>query len=247
MNFIGQIEHFNLDDFECYIDRMAHLLKLNEIVDNASKISFLVSTGGADLYKVAKTLVAPKKPEEFKYDDLVKKLKTHFQRKTNVTAERFKFLNRNQLPEETIQDYIITIKGLANTCEYESFLDDALKDRLLMGIRNKRVQAKLIDLSKPTFEATCEAALNMEMLEEEIRNMGNDRDSTFVNKVNKGRSNEKEVVAANINSKRRNFQCFYCGRWGHIQKFCNLYNNQRYSNKNFISKRNFARQSTNRN
>lgn len=233
MAFIGQIEYFNLDDdFECYVDRMDHLLKLNKITENSNKVSFLISTGGADLYKILKTLVAPKKPENFQYDELVVKLRLHFQRKTNVTAERFKFLTRNQLAEETMQDYIITIKSLATTCNYGTFLEEVLKDRLLMGIRNKRIQAKLIELSESTFESTCEVALNMEMLEEEVRNMGNDREPTLVNKIGSRRSNEEVRDVATANTNRKKIQCFYCGRWGHIQKFCNLYKKNRFSGKN---------------
>lgn len=89
-NFIGRIEYYNMgDDFQSYIEHMQHLLKLNKIEDSVSKISFMIGVGGAELYKVAKTLVAPRKPEEFTFDDLVKLLIAHFLPKKNITAERF--------------------------------------------------------------------------------------------------------------------------------------------------------------
>ncbi|KAI8115830.1 hypothetical protein CVS40_12017 [Lucilia cuprina] len=111
--FVGSIEFFTLgEDFSLYIRRLNHLLSLNKINDNASKISFLVSLGGPDLFKVLSVLIAPKK---------------------NVIAECFKFFKRMQKHDENLQEYIIELKQMAQHCEFRTFADNALKTTLRHG------------------------------------------------------------------------------------------------------------------
>ncbi|XP_055910453.1 uncharacterized protein K02A2.6-like [Eupeodes corollae] len=238
--FIGRIEYFNTgDNFNSYIERLNHLLKLNKITTDDDKVSFLIGVGGGDLYNISKTLVAPKKPDDLKYDELVQKLVAHFEPKKNITAERYKFLNRNQELDESVSDFIVAIKQLAEGCKYLEFLNEALKDRLLMGLKNKRIQSKLIDADELTWEKACEIALNMELIETEMANMSGGS-AVAVNSVRKKRSDGdrdsrsttvrplgEHAVRGNSRSRMRNFdklQCHFCKKWGHTQKYCYMKN-----------------------
>lgn len=114
--FVGSIEFFTVgEDFSLYIRRLNHLLSLNKIIDNSSKISFLVSLGGPELFKVLSSLIAPKVETDptIIYEELVR----------NVIAECFKFFKRMQKHDENLQEYIVELKQMAQHCEFKTFTD----------------------------------------------------------------------------------------------------------------------------
>lgn len=127
-NFIGNIEHFTTgDDFQDYIERWDHVSVINKTPEN-EKVSLLIGLGGADLFRIIKLVAAPKKPSEFTYNELKKALKNYFEPKRNIIGERFIFHRRQQNADENVCDYIIEIKSLSQTCEFGTFLEDALRD-----------------------------------------------------------------------------------------------------------------------
>lgn len=61
-----------------------------------------------------------------------------------VIAERFHFHQRLQAVGESIADYIAELRRLTTHCEYGAHLDEALRDRLVCGLRNMSIQKKLV-------------------------------------------------------------------------------------------------------
>ena len=56
----------------------------------------------------------------------------------------------NQLPGESVEQYITELYALVETCEYGNLTDDMLRDRIVVGIRNAAVSKRLqldLDLS----------------------------------------------------------------------------------------------------
>ena len=45
----------------------------------------------SETYELVRSLIAPRKPKELVYDNIVKELDTHFTPSVNVIVERFKF------------------------------------------------------------------------------------------------------------------------------------------------------------
>ena len=67
-------------------------------------------------------------PKDKSLDDLIKVLKSHFEPKSLVIAERFIFYRKSQQPGETVVDFVADLRRLARKCEFEAFLDQALRD-----------------------------------------------------------------------------------------------------------------------
>lgn len=76
-------------------------------------------------------------------------------------AERSKFHNRRQQPGETIVEYIVILKHLAASCKFGTFLEDALRDRLISGVSSEELRQKLIS-KDITFIKAQELALKHE-------------------------------------------------------------------------------------
>ena len=63
-------------------------------------------------------------------------LKDHFEPKRLTIAERFTFHRLNKRPGESIAKYDTTLRKLAVTCEFEAYLEEALRDRFICGLRS---------------------------------------------------------------------------------------------------------------
>ena len=57
-----------------------------------------------------------------------------------VITERYKFHKRNQKDGETVALYLAELKRLGERCKFGEFLEDALHDRLVCGLRSKAIQ-----------------------------------------------------------------------------------------------------------
>lgn len=233
-NFIGNIEHFTPgDDFSNYIERVDELLKLNNVKEE-NKVSLLVGICGADLYKIMKSVVAPKSTAEINYDELKKLLKAYFDPKRNTIGERFAFHRRQQKPDESIGDYIIEIKSLSQTCEFGEFLDEALRDKLIFGVHDTAIQRKLANAKDLTFDLACTTAKLMEMTEQNLSDMKNSdsavaairgRKSQYGSKSNKNGASvfsrlSNKDKEDNKNKKSRSMKCFLCNKMGHMVRNC---------------------------
>ena len=58
-----------------------------------------------------------------------------------MTAERFKFHRQNQHESETVAQFVVELKRLALRCEFGTFLEEALRDRLVCG-KKKRANSE---------------------------------------------------------------------------------------------------------
>ena len=70
-----------------------------------------------------------------------------------VIAERFRFYRREQAVGETIAEYEAELRRLATHCQFEAHpLSQALRDRLVCGLRNEATQEHLLSKSDLTLQ-----------------------------------------------------------------------------------------------
>ncbi|KAG5890781.1 hypothetical protein JTB14_016515 [Gonioctena quinquepunctata] len=81
--------------------------------------------------------------------------------------ERFKLNNVKLEQGDTISSFIVKLKKMSESCNFGSFLKDALRDRLVSGL----IQAKLLSESKLTFEKACKIACSLEVAEKHSKDM----------------------------------------------------------------------------
>ena len=62
----------------------------------------------------------------------------HYKPKPPVIGQRFIFHQRVQMPGESVNDFLVELRRLARTCDFNQFLEEALRDRLVCGLANKR-------------------------------------------------------------------------------------------------------------
>lgn len=236
MASIGRISEFNPyeEDIESYVLRLKHFFKANDIKDG-NKVSILITVIGPKVLSVLSDIISPKKIDEESYDDLCKVLIEHYAPKRLVVAERYMFYSRVQKSTETISEFVVAIKHLASSCEFKSFLTDALRDKLISGISNDGIRQKLLS-EELDFNKALAFALRLEQAERQtglfVNNANNGTSKCFnmnmKRNVSKG-GNPNNFTGAKLKSKEgkalcdskaNQFKCFRCGNSEHAAKEC---------------------------
>ena len=161
-----------------------------------------------------------------KYDKVVEKFDEHFQVRKNVIYERARFNKRDQLEGETAEEYITALYALVKTCDYKAELqDEMIRDRLVVGIRDKALSEKLQMEAKLTLESAKKTIRQREAVKEHRQELQGDsrKGHAALEDVTK-RSTHKpprdKGGATSQNSKppfkgRRRDTCTRCGRRKH--------------------------------
>ena len=131
---LGRMQEFEPDteSISAYLEWLQMIFEANDIA--AEKVSVLLVIG-KQKFSLLQNLVAPATPKDKLFDDLIVLLKTHFEPKKLVIAERFKFYRRDQHGGESIMDFVADLRGWTLNCEFETFLDQALHDCFVRGLK----------------------------------------------------------------------------------------------------------------
>ena len=142
---IGQLRDFDRskESFEAYIERLENFMKANG-VKSENQVAVLVTAIGPETYGLLRNLLTPEKPDARSYEELVEILNNHLHPKPLVIAERFNFHNRFRNDSESVADFAAQLKKLSAHCEFGTFLDEALRDRFVCGLRKDPIQRKLM-------------------------------------------------------------------------------------------------------
>ena len=140
---IGAMDKFNpdTDDWSAYVERLDSFFLANEIKDE-KKVALLVTVLGTKSYSLLRNIIAPAKPVDKTYEQLVGAIKSYLDLKPTVIAERFRFHRQDQKEGETIAQYLAQLCKLTEHCEFRDNLEEPLRDRLVCGIMSISIQKR---------------------------------------------------------------------------------------------------------
>ena len=121
---------------------MEQYFEANDIEDE-KKMAVFLSVIGPGPYGILINLVQPGLSKDKTYNELVKALTDHYMPKPLIISERFIFHKRNQKEGATVAAYVVELKKLAIYCEFGAFINEALRDRLVCGLKSENIQKKL--------------------------------------------------------------------------------------------------------
>ena len=96
----------------------------------------------------------------------------------NVTYERYIFNTRTQSDSEPIMDYYAVLLKLSRTCEFETLRDSLIRDRIIVGMRDKAVRKRLLLESKLTLKRCLEISRSCEATNSRLDAMGQNTSSS---------------------------------------------------------------------
>ena len=136
-------------DFEAYAEQLEFFFVANGVTDPKQKKAVLLSNLSAETYQLAKDLVAPTslREDSLTYDTIVERLQKQLKPQKSALVARYEFDNRARNAGETVSQYVAVLKHLATECKLnEAMRLERIRDRLVSGIRDKKMMSELLKL-----------------------------------------------------------------------------------------------------
>ena len=152
MATVARIEEFNSEKerISAYLERVELFLVANDVADG-KQVATLLSMIDSKTHALFRDLLAPEKPASKSLKQLKKTLQTHFKPKPIVISELFQFHRRKQEAVKSVAEYEAELRRLAANCKFGDHLTQAIRDRLVCGLRTQDTQKRLLaeaDLNK---------------------------------------------------------------------------------------------------
>ena len=141
---------------------------------------------GSEAEKIFSSLEFEEEGHKKNYDAILKKFDDYFIPRQNLIHERACFYQRSQLPGEKAEAYIRVLYELAENCEFGDKRDEHIRDRLVVGIRDKELSqkfqltadltlAQVIQQVRQQEEVAKQVSLQTNPLELQVANVNFDR------------------------------------------------------------------------
>ncbi|KAJ8968580.1 hypothetical protein NQ314_002246 [Rhamnusium bicolor] len=155
-----------------------------------------------------------------KYHELVKAFEDYFIPRRNVIFERFQFNSRVQRPGENMDSFITTLHNLAEYCEYGALKDSLIRDRIVVGMSDKKTSEKLQLQHSLTLPEAILAAKQAEIQAHQNNIL---QQESQVSSISQKKSvYSKHSVKTKNNPKNLSFgeSCQFCGLEPHEREVC---------------------------
>lgn len=195
------IEYFDeqKNTFERWLKRLEGAFKIFNVSDVAVRVSYLLHFIGSETYNLVCDVVLPQTPEEMSYNDIAKVLKNHYNPEPLEIAEIYKFQSRQQQQGEPVRDYVTALRKMSTHCNFGDYLQKALRNQLVCGLRNRDVKRKLLGTKELDFEKALEIAYSFEATEEKSAEMT----SQNINEIER---TPREINQVRTSSSNKNFR-----------------------------------------
>ena len=131
--------------------------------------------------------MAPGKPTDKSFTDIVSLVKDHHQPRPSTIVQHYNFHTRNQKAGESISEYVAQLRKLSEFCDFNDTLADMLRDRLVCGCRDRRLQCKLLAEKDLTFDQALTIAKALETAEKETKDLQESSNTVPVHAVRQER------------------------------------------------------------
>ena len=211
---IGNIGEFSelTETWKSYTERVKQYFMANEISDDR-KVPTLLALMGGKTYSLLRNLTSPDDPATKGFDAIVKLLDNHLSPKPLVIAERFRFHKRDQKDGESIPVYVAELRKLSEHCDFKANLNDALRDRLVCGIKHGNIKKKLLSESDLTLQKAIDIATAMETAAKDAVELQQQHRPDSVHQLSK-------KPTSNTKPKEKNKACFRCDGFNHTPDEC---------------------------
>lgn len=228
-----QMDFYNKEEMQwsTWHDRLEGMFAILDIKTEEKKRMNILHYIGLQNYENLVIKLSPVKPKDRTYTELVQLLESEFSPAPNEIVENYRFHLRKQRDGESINDFVAALRKLAIKCKFDTYLNTALRNQLVFGLRSQKVQARLLEEKDLTYELAIQKAKAMEMSHQggaEIHQQKNNAASiNYVDKKrnqhNSSRNKHKTSNNKNHNSSDQvtnKIKCYRCGSEKHIATKC---------------------------
>lgn len=186
MDFIKRVEELKLDGNLCENWRR---FKRNYAIfssaagvddkDDKVKVNTFLNAVGPEAVEIFDTFEMTNQ-ERLVYATVVAKFEEFCKPRKNTVYERFVFYQRVQRDGEPFDTFLMDIKRLVRTCEFGATENEMLRDRIVLGVADKKLQKRLLETSTLTYDIAVEKARANEATAQQSESMNK---SVVINEV----------------------------------------------------------------
>ena len=142
-NLIGTFNATS-EDWSSYMERLQQHFVAQGLELEEKCCTTLLAVCGPATYSRFCSLASPRKLSDFSYSQLTELAATYFQPAQTVAIHRYKFNSRNCQSKESVSDYVTELHRLAESCKDNDIFDEMLRDPVVWGINDQRIQCQLL-------------------------------------------------------------------------------------------------------
>ena len=214
------------EQWAAYCERLDQYFLANDVTSSQKQRAIFLSVCGPSTYQLIRNLVAPAKPMDKPLKDLVMLVQNHLTPAPSVIVQRYKFNSRSQKDGESVAQYVAQLRRLSEHCQFGDTLEDMLRDRVVCGIRDARVQRRLFSEPSLTFKKAFELAQTAEVADQNTKNLQLPQ-TAAVHAVQLNKDATTPRNCYRCGGKHAAASCHfkdavgkYCHKKGHIAKAC---------------------------
>ena len=183
--------------------------------DDKQKIALLLTVAGTEAIDLFNSFQLSEDDQK-SYDLVTAEFELFCTPKRNETYERYVFNSRNQTETESVEEFVTDLKLKSQSCNFGDLTESLIRDRIVMGVRDKRLREKLlgeVDLTLARAIRMCQAK---EVTQQRLKSMdvgivgeAECKVETVVNRRNDGQF--KRPVREENDREQRMHSCGNCG------------------------------------
>ena len=232
-------------DWKRRFERYRIATKLFKEDDDIQISTLLYTMGNESEYVFTHFALDEKEAKDYGY--VIGKFDEHFRPEKNIIHERAMFHQRSQNSGESAEAYIRSLYEMAECCDFGTVKDDCIRDRLVIGVRDKDLSKRLQLKERLTLAETVKIVRQSEIIQDQL--LTQNEATKSVEEVSKrrypaypGRTRESYTPKRGINNRRqaetklrecsrcglkhgsscpaRNAKCNKCNKPGHYARCC---------------------------
>ncbi|XP_050510413.1 uncharacterized protein LOC126887113 [Diabrotica virgifera virgifera] len=174
------------------------------------KLSLLRNIMGTESARIMTTFKIPDDQVD-KYDYMIETISKYVNPRMNECFERYNFLKRTQKEGEVFEHFLTDCRHLVRTCNYnrndpdETAEDKALRDKIVMGIRDTTTREALLRIDKLTLEKAisfCRTSEQSKSQNLQFQSTGSNETGFEVNEIRNKKTVSTKILKSNKNLKQ---------------------------------------------
>nr|XP_029724092.1 uncharacterized protein K02A2.6-like [Aedes albopictus] len=220
-----------------WVERLENAFAIYGVVDPAMQKNLLLHHMGSETYDIACDKIAPDTPRQKTYAEIVDALEGFFNPQPLEISENFRFKCRRQgdsnaaSPDETVDEYLVALRRIAVTCNFGAYLETALRNQLVFGIKRNDIRSRLLERRQLTLQDARDIAVSMELSRKGGAEIEGNLGKQEVNAVHrstgfKGKKEKHNKINAGgksfskVGQSASDSSCFRCGEKSHFANTC---------------------------
>ncbi len=102
------------------------------------------SVMGAECKKILNNLADMTPEKRRNPDEIIAAPRSHFVPQRNILYERFLFNTSTQKSGESVEQFVLRLRQLADSCEFETLKDSLIRDRIVIGTNDEAGRERLL-------------------------------------------------------------------------------------------------------